>query len=291
MIRHLLFDCCALKDTAPAWGEKFKARAAGAVETYLNVRKIIHYKQAFNGRKIIILRVGENVYSPDEAMPWFSELEGVQFVERKNDPFPGLREASEFDENLRLLESTSPDEAFFFAHSKGVSRSDPLERYAIRQWRDTMYDKCLKNPDKIDKLLQTYACVGCYRTGGSPAGCPRATWHYPGTFFWIKSDRLFSKPDWDNIPKHRYAAEGFPGYTFEFEESAALYKGTPMNLYMIAAPFICGNCGARYEGKQRSRRKQVCPHCHKRQAKVDMDWLDAAELKSIEMAKHAVLGM
>jgi hypothetical protein len=51
-------------------------------------------------------------------------------------------------------------------------------------------------------------------------------WHFAGTFWWARHDKLFSQPDWDKLPVHRYAVEAYLANFFKSEEAACLaYDG------------------------------------------------------------------
>lgn len=269
MIRHLLYDCCALRDNTFPWGGHPDRPAAGSAEWKLNIEKICSYAHVFNGRKVVVLRVGDIVHTPDEVKPFFATLgDDVEFIERPNCPFPGLREADGFAEHLGMLKPSGLEpELVFFAHTKGVARGGE-ERIAIRWWRDTMYEKCLEYPELIDSLMEKYAAVGCFRMGGAPAGCPRSMWHFSGTFYWLNLQRVFAVEGWDDLPHTPYAAEGFPGIIFKHNESYCLYEDNPrFNLYEVIARYQCKNCGYEFDARKgiRGNPLKICSECHKRQ--------------------------
>lgn len=263
MIRHLLYDCCALRGTGP---QQDWIDSAAWLD---NVNTLCRYAGTFTGRKVVVLRVDENTLPPEEVKPAFARLGAVEFVERANCPFPGLREADHFIDHLSMLRPTSAGEAIFFAHTKGVSRSP--QSVAIKRWRDLMYEKCLSNPQAVDEALARSATCGCFRRMGAPAGCPGSRWHFSGTFWWMNSDRLFSLPNWDQVPSTPYAVEGYPGIMFEHRESACLYEDNPpYDLYAIEKQWRCENCGHEFYARHgfKDRPLKACRKCFKRRAVV-----------------------
>jgi hypothetical protein len=211
MLRNLLYNCCP-QECNEEWR--------------LNVEKLNQYADIFNGQRLIIVREGEAIVPLHKVKDVFSF--DAEFILLPNDPV--LHEVPGFIDILGKLKSTNPQEATFYAHTKGTRNRmynvhAPLE--SIRRWRDMMYEQNLSNPS-IDELLQTYACVGCFR---SKKPFPKvlisgadSSWHYDGNFWWVNHARLFSKPNWSIIPQTRFGVEAYLGMLFGVDEGYCLYE-------------------------------------------------------------------
>lgn len=219
MIHNLFYNCCPLE-----WNEEWK----------LNVEKLNQYANIFNGRRLVIVREGKRIVPPHKVKDAFSF--DAEFIVLPNDPV--LCEVSGFIDVFGQLKSTNPQEVTFYAHTKGTGR----RRYdayilleSVRRWRNAMYEQNLSNP-LIDKLLQTYACIGCFR---SKKPFPKSliphsdsAWHYSGNFWWVNHARLFSKPNWATIPQARHGVEVYLSTLFNVDESYCLYEDDlSRNLY------------------------------------------------------------
>jgi len=206
MIRNLLYNCCAFD-----WNQ----------EWWLNAETLNRYAEVFTGRRLIIVRTGPGLVPFDEVRTAFSFE--AEFIPLPNDPV--LHEVSGFLDVLGRLESKDPNEATFYAHTKGVSRrKEDLD--LVRRWRDIMYEQCLSDPTKIDQVLATHACCGCFRAygGWTPFLHRPSEWHYRGTFWWVRHSALFSA-DWRTIPASfgRYGVEMYLGCLFPVSRSYCLY--------------------------------------------------------------------
>jgi hypothetical protein len=176
MKRNLLYNCCAL---------------LGAEEvTRDNIAWLCKYGEIFNGRVIIHLKTGPGLESPLVIRPLFNLLQPAEIQEMPNDPAIG--ETAGFLFGLLKLRSKNPNEATFYAHTKGVARYNltPENRLqSIRQWYRRMYHECLSKPERIDAELARRATCGCFYK-------KRPLRHYSGAFYWMRHDRLFSDWSW-----------------------------------------------------------------------------------------------
>lgn len=205
MIRNLLYNCCPLTSNE---------------EWRLNIERLNHYADVFNGRRIVLLKTGEGLLTPAEAKQAFSF--DAEFIEVRNNPVIG--EVEGFIDALGLLESLNPDEATFYAHTKGTWRiaAEPDKTTSVRLWRNKMYDKCLGDVAEVEAVLRQYACAGCFKidrgifTESSALDVP---FHFSGTFFWLNHARLFSKPNWREVHATRHGVEAYPGQHFTAAES------------------------------------------------------------------------
>lgn len=225
MIRHLLYNCCAFSHS-DVWIQ--------------NIEKLNSYSNAFNGRKIIIVKEGPGIIPFDDVCAKF-KLPDAEFVRIENNKWDW--ELAGFFENLKKLESLSHDEAIFYAHTKGV-RYNPRGLNAsrlkyVQKWRNVMYKECLQDTDKIESILKNYSCCGCFRNNllkkYSRIVIPyRCGWIFAGTFWWVRSDKLFSR-NWMYVGKkkdnNKMLVENYLGFLFPFSESYCIFGDEWKSLY------------------------------------------------------------
>ena len=182
MIRNLLFNCCPMESGARIWRD--------------NIAWLNRYQDAFNGRKLVIVRTGDGI-EPLAAVQAEFDFE-VEFIELPNDPEIG--ESAGFIPVLGRLESVREDEVIFYAHSKGVShpsrKQDPSILACVERWRDHLYHYNLRDIPRVEEVLSVYDACGCFLAdvGGEPR-----RWMFIGAFWWAKSARIFSHPKWREI--------------------------------------------------------------------------------------------
>lgn len=178
-----------------------------------HVARLLERKDVWNGRRIVTVATDESTAPPTAVKAVLSQLGAELFFERNS---PDLGETAFFTNRLALLRSLDPEEATFYAHSKGATHEGPkLE--AVMRWTKAMYDLCLDSVPAVERALSLFAAVGCFRHMLNHAG---SRWCYGGTFFWFKHSILFSR-DWMNIERTKYGTEGYPGRHLRWGEMAA----------------------------------------------------------------------
>lgn len=209
MIRNLLFHCYPVHGSIWPW----------------HASQLVKYSDAWNGRKIVVIVTDGSTSPPEDVIRVFAPVKAEFFVTR-NQAY--LAETLHFVEMLSLLKSLDPNEATFYAHAKGVTRTGSLLE-AVKSWSELMYTLNLHRPSLIERKLASFAAVGCLRMKIRHAG---AEWCYPGSFFWLRHDVLFSR-NWRDIEQERYGVEGYPGRHILFEESCSLNPEViePVRLY------------------------------------------------------------
>jgi hypothetical protein len=210
MIRNLLFYLYPKAHTPWRW----------------HVDKLLEHKEVWNGRRIVVVAGANATEAMDDVAEVLEPLD-AEILLRDNDA--ALYEARHFIEPLGRLASEDPDEATFYAHSKGTTRKG-RELANVTMWSKAMYDLNLARIDVVDEMLKKYGTVGAFRMQHEDHG--GSDWHYSGTFFWLKHVALFSG-NWTSFHDDRYAVEGYPGRHFRLEESYDLCpeKYTPGQLY------------------------------------------------------------
>lgn len=229
----------------------------------MNVAKLKEYDSVFNGQRIVLVKTGQDLSTPQSVKDAFHGFRAV-FVAVPNDP--RLGEVAGWLQALERLQSAKSDEITFYAHTKGVSYDGEPDRFVrgIRMWRNHMYDNCLQNVAQIETVLTAHTFAGCYQRPTR-----RATkWHYAGAFWWFKHSEFFSNPKWCELDDSRFAVEMYPGKHFEFRDGACLFDQFIEDLYASSAVHTCFECTHTFNAlvKRNLPQVKVCPKCHKRSA-------------------------
>jgi hypothetical protein len=205
-----------------------------------NVAELLKRISVFNGRRIVTVATvpggsigkGRIVDPPEVVVESFAGHD-VEFRFVPNDA--RRQEAPHFLSAMREVASTDPSEAVFYGHAKGVTR--PIEGgEAIRAWTAAMYHHNLDRFDEVSDLLRRWPCLGIAKSYGYPEifaegrACrtwgegnrPWHGWHYAGTFWWVRHDALFSRPEWDQFEIFSYATEKYLANFFRAEEAFCL---------------------------------------------------------------------
>jgi len=198
MKRNLLFHLYPKKESIWRW----------------HVDRLLEYRSAWNGRRIITVVMDKETESKAVVTEALERLDAEVSFERNDRE---LGETRLFIETLGRLESRDPDEATFYAHAKGVTRTGK-QVDAIRDWCRAMYILNLESIPSIERLLQKYPAIGCFRHAIKHGG---SSWCYAGTFFWLKHRDLFMR-NWRRIEKSLYGVEGYPGMHFRWGEMGRL---------------------------------------------------------------------
>ena len=244
MLRNLFYNCCPIKASETIWHD--------------NINRLCRYPEAFNHRKVIIIKTGENLEDPEIVKPLFSALGNVEFKLAPNNS--ELCELAGFIDGLRSLETHRKNEITFYAHTKGSGKADKskIELLSIRQWRNRMYHECLSDPQRIDSIMQDHATCGCF-LDFSQNNFHR--WHFPGTFWWVNHVALFSR-NWQETRDTRFAVELYPGDKFERKEALSLRSKPPPHTFYrkFYGTYLCKRCG---EFTAISDYRVKCPRCKK----------------------------
>ncbi len=114
----------------------------------------------------------------------------------------------------------------FRAHAKGVSREGSAAEPAVCRWVEHLYRESLDNWDRVEQSLSTSPIVGPLMLRGDVGQLPDVTWHYCGSFYWVRLAALKHRP-WRVRDNSRFAAEAWPGRVFRLEEAACLGRENP----------------------------------------------------------------
>jgi hypothetical protein len=218
MIRNLFYQICPISHNNE-W--KFNLD---------HLRKHLH---KFNGKLIFIIKTGHLMVDKKDVLAYLSPPEKSTILFMDNNP--ELGEANGFFKGLDLLKSHQKDEITFYAHTKGVSPNYLEEdRYKIRGWTAFMYDYNLNNIEAVDNIMENYACCGCLKVGDKYMNVPVA-WHYCGSFYWFRHDKVFDSPEFSNIgPASYYSSEFFLGFLIPESEAFCIAGENCDRLYALS---------------------------------------------------------
>jgi len=242
MKRNLLYNAC------PIIGAESITRD--------NIAQLCHRAELFNGRKIVNIKTGDNLEKSEDIKPLFSALGDVEFIEYPNDPVLG--EYVGFLEGWESLASFDKREITFYSHTKGVGPRNraPIatanhERF-IRHWYTKMYRHCLCEAEWIDNAMREHSAAGCYRMLRYEGD---GRWIFAGANYWVNHYRLFTKPNWADLPASKWVPEAlFLANVFDWRDTVDLYTRYTLS---------CKKCG-RYNWtpeKPIDPRFTKCPKC------------------------------
>lgn len=186
-----------------------------------NLEQLLRHIDLFNGKRVACIATGSGLdigRATDILAPY-----DFTILFRKNCQ---LYDSVGIMDMLGAVQSVSPNEATFVAHTKGASRANG------KDWAAYMYDQCLGNSEEAMEALKDYACAGTMiqlQLPDPPIFRHKCPWHYSGSFYWLRHDATFSR-DWRINPLDRYFIEAFPGMLFESFEAyniGAIKQETP----------------------------------------------------------------
>lgn len=197
---------------------------AGEARYKENLDLLLPHLHKFNGQRIVTIAQGEEIADAQGIIELFPVDANIDFRVVENDPDDG--ETPYFFPILDELYSLDKEEATFYAHAKGVSYADGHELLPnIREWYTRLYHYCLDDIGLIERLLQEYTCVGCFRQEGTVGVRVSGfgPWHYSGTFFWYNHHAIYSGYDYGVHMPNRFGVESWLGRSVRIENSACLY--------------------------------------------------------------------
>lgn len=217
--RNLIYHICPLPNTSWLW----------------NVEQLAKRWPVFNGRKYLVVAEGKGLTPVSKIETILTEIlpldSNTEIYSYPNDPV--ARETATFSFLMHQVANQNSNEITFYGHTKGTTRSKemPSRQKAIKLWTAAMYHHDLDRIPEIELLLQTHACAGSFKRYGRFKNFPRnSLWHYSGTFFWFRHDKLFTRK-WDIAPKHRYGTEAYLSLLFHKSEAGCIFGDRAGDMY------------------------------------------------------------
>jgi hypothetical protein len=200
-VRHLMYFVCPL---GPLWR--------------WNVALLRQRISLFNGRRHVFVVEGPGL-APFELVQ--SELADCQITWFRAENNPVLKEFVGFPTLLRSLSSYDREcDVTFYGHAKGVSSG--AWGSGVRDWAESMYCGLLDYWPAVKRELARACCVGLWRKRQGWFPVSPSTWHYAGSFRWVRNRDMYSRK-WDDYIADWVCPEDHVGRVFRIEESACLY--------------------------------------------------------------------
>lgn len=203
-----------------------------------HVEWIKEVRNQYNGRFLVGInakgkndRPGPKVMPPEVVKEALGGL-GAEFFTATNDPKVG--EGLTFPLMLDAIKTSSPDEVFFYGHTKGVTRWVHSLDEPPHLWAEAMFDTLFRNRAEVVDQLDCHGVTGPFRMpGGLAMGRPGIGpwWFFSGTFFAARSVDVF-KRKWDFLPRHYGCVEQWPRLNFDRDsQSSCVFWDRTNNLY------------------------------------------------------------
>jgi hypothetical protein len=182
-----------------------------------NLEQLIGRIDIFNGRRIVGIVHDHRSENPDAVMEAL-DGHGCEFVIQPND---SRGEAVTFPHLLSRISSTDPDEVTFYGHGKGV-KYEPNFPDPVRRWTEVLYRTALDNWSEVKRQLECHALTGPFRIPGRfRAHRNLGSWHYCGTFFWLRHIDVFTRGL--EVPQFYGGVEVWPGLHFTQLDTGCLF--------------------------------------------------------------------
>lgn len=206
-----------------------------------HAEQITQRASLFNGRRVLAIaeagapfeipqRKGERLQCdpPAAVERRFADL-GMAWDEILVVPnIPARREVQTFYLLMESVQSTAEADATFYCHAKGVTRP---HGGVITEWSEAMYRLALDHWPTVANALCRCAMAGAFRRDGDfMRAVADETWHYSGTFFWMRNQAVFSR-DWKVVPPKWFGVEAWPGHLFDRSQCACLCGDGVGDLY------------------------------------------------------------
>lgn len=171
----------------------------------------------FNGQRVIAVAVDNRTDCLQAVQSHFGNHRIDQWIEVPNNS--QLREVLTWPllwERIR----PSADSAVFYCHAKGVSR--PVNRgVTIHRWVQMLWSGNLDYWPTVEGVLCSHPIAGCFKKVGNGFNGSRSSWHYSGTFYWVRSSDLHQR--WQHIDRQWWGTEAWPGLHWRPEEAGVLF--------------------------------------------------------------------
>lgn len=183
-----------------------------------NVGQLLKRIKLFNGKKVVGVVTGPEFDPPDAVVAEFGG-EVDEFLVVENDPL--LREVAVLPKLLDMVASTATNEITFCAHTKGVTRPAD-DTTTVHRWTDIMYETCLDYMPIVEKMLVSHPLAGSFKKVGSGFSGSLSTWHYSGTFYWLRNSEVFRR-NWRSYDNSWWGTESWPGVHFRADEGGCIF--------------------------------------------------------------------
>ncbi len=200
-IAHLIYHICPFSRSRRVWQD--------------NVRLLKQHANWINGKRIVSIVQGEGCDGVDQVLAEFGDFRIDRTIVRLNSD---AWEMATFPAAIQHVASVAANEAVFYGHAKGVSHhGDELKAAEI--WTRAMMVFLFGNRDKVLDKLSRHAAVGSFKESD---GAFDTNWHFSGTFYAVRNDRLFNHPNWFPSNNDRYFIEFYLATMIQSDEALNL---------------------------------------------------------------------
>lgn len=208
-LRHILYHVYPMRGTG-TWQR--------------NIDQLVPRLPLFSGKRICAIAVDNKTDDADAVKQHLGD--SFEYLLFPNDPFK--REVISW---VPLWERVIEEPGVtFYAHAKGV-RHPTNPGVSVHFWTEMMYETLLDYWPTVEHSLRSHPLTGTFKKVGRWfARCP-SRWHYSGSFFWARNDKLREKP-WRNPPQEWWGTEAAPGTWFPQERAGVIFHENPkLNIY------------------------------------------------------------
>lgn len=179
----------------------------------------------FTGSKIVAVMV-------DTRPGWLDSLSEVRdYLPKDCDVIPlrnnpSLREVVSWEPLWDAVLSVAGDnDAILYAHAKGVTRNvDPGN--SCQWWASLLYSLSLDHIDLVDRQLKRYPITGSFKKMGRCFVGSKSTWHYSGSFFWVRAGD-FRQRAWRAVDRKWWGNESWVGTAYRFSDAGCIFYESP----------------------------------------------------------------
>jgi hypothetical protein len=179
----------------------------------------------FAGRKVIAIVTQSPATTltldPPERVREYLAGRGCEFLEIPNNP--ERREVETWGPLWsRLEEFRDSNDAVFYAHAKAVTR--PYNPgVSCHPWTRIMFSALLDYYLLVEESLRKWPITGAFKKVGMGFGGSRSSWHYSGSFFWIRAREAFKHGRVREIDQVWWGNESWPGLHFPPEHAGCIF--------------------------------------------------------------------
>jgi len=193
-----------------------------------NVQHLLQHIHIFDGVRSVAIVKGPHTEDVEKVKTAFNGHRIDNWIINNN--IPELREGVTF---VPLMNTIKDHEGItWYGHAKGV-------RYEVGNncpliWAHVMYKLTLGHWQYAWNQLQQYPITGCFKRYSDFTLARHYRWHYSGTFYWFRNDKVFTCAEWSDIAPRFFAAiEAWPARLFGPDESACMFGEAAENLYDV----------------------------------------------------------
>jgi hypothetical protein len=216
-----------------------------------NLDQLIARIDLFNGRRVVGVVHDERSEHPDRVVEYL-DGKGCEFLIAPNRT---CGECVTFPRLLGEVYTSECDEVTFYGHAKGV-RYAPALPPPVRRWTEIQYAVLLDDWPGVRTQLEEFGVTGILRRR-NPPWRSWGSWHYAGTFFWIRHAALAGR-QWREVPTFYGGVEAWPGSVFGHDEAGCMLldqaEGSP-----YLEHFWSGGGNAAYVRSLHRRRRVSVP--------------------------------